>query len=373
MEREASKRQDKSAHITELQEDLGDAGCRKTFASSNTEALCCWADPTARLRFPKMRNRLGTMDELLSLSDESCFDLRQLGANSQQLQQQELLPSPSRHRTRTRAIHVSLRNKAMVLSSMAAYFASVLLLWATWAVWRLRKSWAEAIASPRPPEELPYTSSDLARFECPLVDEAGSTPGPPRPEKNPPPSPVVKTGMNEWKRPLPVPRPPPVSVQGPHQGESMNSDYFAGHDHHHMIGLPTAVLSALNQTWPPNTACDDAGKDLGNAAATSTPEASPPSSAYGVLACGLEGGTAPASPESDRCCTRKSTIISGRTDETVTPAVLRSAGNTSSSCGLCGYTLEEGQEVVRSPACAQGFMVSRLGWEGVVCETPCTG
>ena len=310
------------------------------------------------------------MDELLSLSEESCF---RLGANPQQLQQQELLSSPSRHRTRTRAIHASLRNRTMVLSSLVTYFASVLLLWATWAVWRLRKSWVEAIAWPRRPEELPDTTSDLARFECPLVDEAGSTPGPPFPEKNLLASPILKTGVDKWQRPLQMPRPPPVSVPGPHQGGSMSSD-FASHDHH-MIGLPSSAMSALNQTWPANTACDDIDKELGSGVATATPEESPPSSTYGVLACGLEGGTAPASPESDRCCTRKSTISSSaeRTGEIVAPVVLRSAGNTSSSCGLCGYTLEEGQEVVRSPACAQGFMVSRREWDCVVCAAPRKG
>lgn len=321
-----------------------------------------------------MRNRLGTMDELLSLSDQSCFDLGQLGANSQQLQQQELLSSPSRHRTRTRAIHASLRNKAMVFSSMATYFASVLLLWATWAVWTLRKSWVEAIASSRRPEELPDTTSDLARFECPLVDEAGSTPGPPFPQKNQLASPILKPGLDESQRPLQVPRPLPVAVPGPHQGGSVSPHSLGHNDNHHMIGLPSAVVSALNQTWPANTACDDVDKELGSGVATDTPEESPPSSAHGVLACGLEGGTAPASPESDRCCTRKSTIISSasaeRTDEIVTPAVLRSADNTSSSCGLCGYTLEEGQEVVRSPACPQGFMVSRRGWDSVVYDAP---
>ena len=319
-----------------------------------------------------MRNRLNTMDELLSLSDESCFDLRQLGAKSQQLQQQqqqqELLPSPSRQRTRTRTIHASLRNKAMILSSMAAYIASVVLLWATCAVWRLRKYWADAIASPRRSEELPCASSDLARFECPLVDEAGSTPGSPCPEKNPPLPPALNPGVDEWQRPLQVTRPLPVSVPGPHQGGNTNSD-FASHNHH-MIGLPSAVLSALNQTWPLNAACDDIDKELGGDVTTATPEASPPSSAYGVHACGLEGGTAPASPESDRC-TRKSTIMSGRTGQIVTPSVLWSAGNT--SCSLCGYTLEEGQQVLRSPACAQGFMVSHRGWEDVVCDAPRNG
>ncbi|CAM9457290.1 unnamed protein product, partial [Laminaria digitata] len=167
-----------------------------------------------------------------------------------------------------------------------------------------RKSWADAIASPRGPEELPYTSTDLARFECPLVDEAGSTPGPPCPEKNPPASPTLN--VDERQRPLQMPPPPPVSVPGPHQGGSMLNSDFAGHNM--MLGLPSAVV-ALNQAWPANTTCDDVEKELGGGATTATPDTSPPSSAYGALACGLEGGTAPASPESDRCCTRKFTII----------------------------------------------------------------
>ena len=303
-----------------------------------------------------MRNRLSTMDELLQLSDNnSCFDPRQ--------QEQQMLSSPSRHRTRTRAIHASLRNKARVFSLMAAYIANVVLVWATWAVWRLRKSWADAIASTHRPEGLPYyTSTDLARFECPLVDEAdpGPTLEPRCLEKNPPPSPALMPVVSEWQRPL---QEPPTSVLG--QGRNMMNSDVAGNEHHMIgIGIPSVVLSALSQTWPKSTTGNDLEKGTGDGGVViPSPEASP--SGCGVLVCGMEGGTAPASPESDRAA-RKSTIISSAAGaaEIVTSAsaaaVLRSAGNTSSSCGLCGYTLEEGQEVVRSPACAQGFMVSAL-------------
>lgn len=43
-----------------------------------------------------------------------------------------------------------------------------------------------------------------------------------------------------------------------------------------------------------------------------------------------------------------------------TPAPMSSATGGDCCCCLCGYTLEEGQRVVRSPECAEGLMVSRI-------------
>lgn len=78
----------------------------------------------------------------------------------------------------------------------------------------------------------------------------------------------------------------------------------------------------------------------------------------------VDNSTAPTSPaESDhmrRLTAAAAAVVGAATPAEVNEPVLLGSAGGGDCCGLCGYTLEEGQRVVRSPACGEGFMVSPL-------------
>lgn len=250
----------------------------------------------------------------------------------------QLLTSPSRYRVHQgKTLHLRLRNKAVLVTSAASCVANVMALWAVWAVltfWKLVSSPGEPAAE-LSTQPCRGSSSDTARLS--FSD----------PEKGPSASLALESGALEplgadpWQKeslnPLPLPAgklPPPRSTGCPGDGGAADAPPAYG---------TTMTVTAPLRTWDlhgrPAIESTDSFSSSGGDPCPSTPQPSRAGrrSSYGSI------DTAPASPEDTR----------GR--------VMRGSSSGGNCCSLCGHSIEEGEEVVRSPLCAEGIMVSSPG------------
>lgn len=259
-----------------------------------------------------MRNRLNTMDELMATSHHASGGETRDGDD-------DLLMSASACRVHgEKAVHVQLRTKALSVSSTASCVANMLFVWAWWAVFRLRKAWGVVVASTR------ESGSALAGLDCATGSEEGlcldtsedslvlaleSGVGSPWKDK--------------WKENwAPMSRLAIASTNT----ESSTLDTF---------GEQRQRDGQVGKSWPCNSSIGGVGGPW-----FATPEPSPPTTNTLIhSACDAGIVTTPALPKKRK----------------------RMFGNAGVNCNLCGYTLGEGDEVVRAPSCGEGFMVRAMG------------
>lgn len=297
------------------------------------------------------------MEELLSMREGgSSIDVRLNGANDTEKEEEAEVSSPSRGgpHGKINSMQVQLRSKALLISSTAACIAHMLVLWACWAVWRVRQVLVEATSSSSR-ERDSYPVSDLAGYECSTAEsewaEEGS--GGLYQEQNDSVLLSLESTVGPWRSTLPESRQalapaPPMGSQ--HDENIIFSDFGT------LTGLPQ-VVSPRQQSWGHDTSdtrnnASSTGSSIGAALCSVASESSPQPLARNCAhleggSCGSSSGsTAPTSPETDRGKTMIFAVDGGK------------------CCSLCGYTLEEGEEVVTSPACGEGIMVSGRcqGW-----------
>lgn len=252
------------------------------------------------------------MDELLATSHHAS------GGETRDGDDDLLMPASAYRAHSEKTVHVQVRNRALSVSSTASCVASMLFVWAWWAVFRLRKAWGVVVASTR------ESGSALAGLDCATGSEEGlcldtsedslmlaleSGVGSPWKDK----------WQENWA---------PMSrlVVASTITESTTLDTF---------GEQRQSDGQVGKSWPCNSSTVG-----GDAAWFATPEPSPPiTNARIHSVCDAGIATTPALPK-----TRKIMF-----------------GNAGVNCNLCGYTLGEGDEVVRAPSCGEGFMVRVIG------------
>lgn len=250
-----------------------------------------------------MRNRLNTIDELLATTGHRTATAGS-GGGATRDRDDDLLMSASDYRAqREKAVHVHLRSKALLVSSTASCVASMLFLWAWWAVFRLRKALGVVVAGTL------ESGSDLAGFDCATgASEEGT---------------CLDSGEDSLVLAL------ESGVGVPWKEESQEN--WAPMPSPAAVSKCAETLDSIGEQRPQRDG--DAG------ACFATPEPSPPTSNALIhhSVRDARGTTTPVLP----------------TERTVM------FGNAGVNCNLCGYTLGEGDEVVRAPACGEGFMVRK--------------